>query len=39
VQDAKELLEAPWHILFRLATEAMVLSKMVPGSLEAEKKI
>jgi predicted solute-binding protein len=39
VQDVAELMEAPWNILFRLATEAMILSKMVPNSLEAEKKI
>jgi hypothetical protein len=39
VQDVVELMEAPWNILFRLATEAMILSKMVPNSLEAEKKI
>jgi hypothetical protein len=39
VQDVNDLMNAPWHVLFRLATEAMVLSKMLPSSLEAEKKI
>lgn len=39
VQEASELLGAPWHVLFRLATEAMILSKMVPSAIEAEKKI
>lgn len=39
VQETSELLGAPWHVLFRLATEAMILSKMVPSAIEAEKKI
>lgn len=39
VQNVNDLMEAPWHILFRLATEAMTLSKMIPAAIEAEKKI